>query len=196
MTMLILRPALLAVLAMTLVSCAGPSRRDALKMPYEDRLQLASIYIQGGQEDKALPLLEDAVDQKGDRPEAWAMLGELFWLRGDLEKSSIHLENALKTGGEDPLILNNLAWVESAKGRVNRALALVNRAIAMDPAPLYPYLETRARILMKLQRYEEASADAHAALSLTPEYDRKMREQLEKLIGEIEELGPGEEGTY
>jgi tetratricopeptide (TPR) repeat protein len=165
-------------------------------MPYEDRLQLASIYIQGGQEDKALPLLEDAVDQKGDRPEAWAMLGELFWLRGDLEKSSIHLENALKTGGEDPLILNNLAWVESAKGRVNRALALVNRAIAMDPAPLYPYLETRARILMKLQRYEEASADAHAALSLTPEYDRKMREQLEKLIGEIEELGPGEEGTY
>ena len=166
-------------------------------MPYEDRLQLASIYIQGGQEDKAIPLLEDAVIQEEDRPEAWAMLGELFWLKGDLKKSSIHLDQALKTGGEDPLILNNLAWVESAKGHSDRGLALVDRAIAMDPAPLYPYLETRARILMKLQRYDEAAADARAALSLTPEYDRKMRTQLEELIKEIEGLNDGsEDNTY
>ena len=194
--MILHRQLLCALLVATLVSCAGPSRRDTLTMPYEDRLQLASIYIQGGQEDKAVPLLEDAVNQEKERPEAWAMLGELFWLKGDLKKSSIHLENALKAGGEDPLILNNLAWVESAKGIPFRALALIDRAIAMDPAPLYPYLETRARILIKLQRYEEASADARAALSLTPEYDTRMREQLEKLIEEIKELGPGEDDTY
>ncbi|MCK5351013.1 hypothetical protein KAJ77_00460, partial [bacterium] len=58
MTVVILRPVLCAILAITVVSCAGPSRRDTLTMPYEDRLQLASIYIQGGQEDKAVPLLE------------------------------------------------------------------------------------------------------------------------------------------
>jgi Tfp pilus assembly protein PilF len=159
-------------------------------MPYEDRLQLASIYIQGGQEDKAIPLLEDAVNQEEDRPKAWAMLGELFWLKGDLKKSLIYLEKALKAGGEDPPVLNNLAWVESAKGNPYRALALVDRAIAMDPVPLYPYLETRARILMKLQRYEEAAADAHAALSLTPEYDNKMRAQIEELIKEIDKMMP------
>jgi tetratricopeptide (TPR) repeat protein len=119
------------------------------------------------------------------------MLGELFWLKGDLEKSAIHLENALNAGGEDPLILNNLAWVESAKSQPERALALSDRAIVMDPAPLYPYLETRARILIKLERYEEAEADARAALSLTPEYDRKMRTQLEDLVKEIEELAGG-----
>lgn len=187
-----LKPVLSGILVMTLVSCAGPSRRDALQMPYEDRLKLASIYIQGGQEDRAVPVLEDAVNQDEDRPEAWAMLGELFWLRGDLKKSSTYLEKALKKGGEDPLILNNLAWVESAKEFPERALALADRAVAMDPAPLYPYLETRARILLKLGRYTEAAADALAALSLTPEHDRKMREQLEKLIGEIEERGGGD----
>jgi Tfp pilus assembly protein PilF len=187
MTVVILRPVLCAILAITVVSCAGPSRRDTLTMPYEDRLQLASIYIQGGQVEKAVPLLEDAVNQERDRPEAWAMLGELFWVKGDLEKSSTYLEKALKAGGEDPLILNNLAWVESAKENPDRALALVDRAVAMDPVPLYPYFETRARILMKLQRYEEALADASAALSLTPDYDKKMREQLGELIKEIEE---------
>lgn len=186
-----IRLALNAGLVIALVSCAGPSRRDTLQMPYEDRLKLASIYIQGGQEDRAIPLLEDAVIQDKSRSEAWAMLGELFWLKGDLKASSNHLEKALETGGEDPVVLNNLAWVESSKGHPVRALALVDRAIAMNPVPVFPYLETRARVLMKLGRYEEAAVDARAAQSQTPEYDTKMREQLEELLREIEGLAGG-----
>jgi Tfp pilus assembly protein PilF len=155
-------------------------------MPYEDRLKLASIYIQGGQEDKAVSVLENAVIQDKSRPEAWAMLGELFWLGGDLEASSKNLERALEAGGEDPVVLNNLAWVESTKGLQKKALALADRAIAQDPLPLYPYLETRARILVKLERYGEAAADARAALTLTPEYDKDMRGKLQELLEEIE----------
>lgn len=194
--MTFLRIITVAVLLVTVVSCAGPPRRATPQMPYGDRIQLASIYIQSGQTDKAIPLLEDAADQDRDRPEAWAMLGELYWLKGDLEESSKHLEKALQKGGEDPLVLNNLAWVESAKGHPERALALADRAMALDPVPLYPYLETRARILLKLKLYSEASADANAALSLTPAYDVGMRKQLEELIGEIEELGAGGDGMY
>jgi len=185
-----------AVMLVTVVSCAGPPRRADSLMPYADRIQLASIYIQSGQTDKAIPLLKDATDQDQDRPEAWGMLGELYWLKGDLEESSNHLEKALQKGGEDPLVLNNLAWVESAKGHPERALALADRAIALDPVPLYPYLETRARILLMLKLYSEAEADANAALSLTPAYDVEMRKQLEELIGEIDELGAGGEGVY
>ena len=186
-----------ALLAVMVVSCAGVSVRDSLVMPYEDRIQLASIYIQGGQQDQAIPLLEDAITQEEGRPEAWAMLGELFWLKGDLKESSIHFEKALETGGEDPMILNNLAWIESEKDNPDRALALVDRAIAMDPVPLYPYLETRARTLMKLHRYDEALVDVRAAFSLTPEYDTRMKDQLGELISEIERLKDGsEDNTY
>lgn len=179
-----------AVLILGLISCTGPSRRDTLQMPYDDRLKLASIYIQGGQEERAVHLLEDAVIQEEGRPEAWAMLGELFWLQGDLEASSDHLKKALETGGEDSVVLNNLAWVESAKGNPVRALALVDRAIALNPVPLYPYLETRVRILMKLKRYDEAKADARVAETLTPEYDTEMKEQLEELLREIDTRMP------
>ena len=186
------RLALNAGLVIVLFSCAGPSRRDTLQMPYEDRVKLASIYIQGGQEDRAIPLLKEAVFQDENRPEAWAMLGELYWLKGDLKVSSNHLQKALEAGGEDPVVLNNLAWVESAKGYPEKALALVDRAIARNPAPAFPYLETRARVLMELGRYEEAAADARAARSLTPEYDTKMREQLDELLREIYELTGGQ----
>jgi len=191
-----LRPLLPALLAFVLVSCAGVPRRAVPLMPYEDRIQLASIYIQKGQPDMAVPLLEDAVDQDQERPEAWAMLGELSWLKGELKESSRYLEKALQKGGEDAVVLNNLAWVESAKGEQERALALADRAIAQDPSPLYPYLETRARVLLELGRYREAAADAEAALSLTPAYDTKMRQQLEQLIGELKDLGAGEGGPY
>jgi Tfp pilus assembly protein PilF len=155
-------------------------------MPYDDRIKLASIYIQGGQEDKALAVLEKAVVQDKERPEGWAMLGELYWLKGDLKASSRSLEKALEAGGEDPVILNNLAWIEFERGLEEKALALSDRAVAQDPVPLYPYLETRASILYSLERYGEAAADARAALKMTPEYDREMRGKLEKLIREIE----------
>jgi Tfp pilus assembly protein PilF len=177
---------LLFVITAGIVSCAGPQPRDTFQMPYDDRIKLASIYIQGGQEDKALAVLEKAVVQDKERPEGWAMLGELYWLKGDLKASSRSLEKALEAGGEDPVILNNLAWIEFERGLEEKALALSDRAVAQDPVPLYPYLETRASILYSLERYGEAAADARAALKMTPEYDREMRGKLEKLIREIE----------
>ena len=59
-------------------------------MPYEDRLRLSSIYIQSGQSDRAIPLLEDAIFQDAGRPEAFVMLGEILirpkrWLEGRSE---------------------------------------------------------------------------------------------------------------
>jgi tetratricopeptide (TPR) repeat protein len=163
-------------------------------MPYDDRLRLASIYIQSGQEDRALPLLEDAITQNTGRPEAYAILGEVLYLQGDLEGSARHLARALETGGDNPVVLNNLAWVEMGRGHMERALDLTDRAVRLDPAPIYPYLDTRSRILEALSRYEEALADAKTALRQVPDHDTAMRDRLEKLVRDLENRGYGTGG--
>ena len=186
----------LVTTVLLVVSCAAPARRTDLQMPYDDRLRLASIYIQSGQTDRALPLLKDAAAQEAGRPAAHAMLGEILFLQGDLDGSARHLARALEVGGDDPLILNNLAWVELDRGNAEEALDLTDRALHLEPVPIYPYLDTRARILRSLGLYADALTDARAALNLVPEHDTEMRDHLEELIRDLEKANPGldEEG--
>lgn len=178
------------VLALILASCAGPARRAERTMPYEDRLRLASIYIQSERPDRAVPILKDAAVQEPGRPEAHAMLGEVLFIAGDLEGSAQSMTRALEVGGDDPVVLNNLAWVEMKRGKNEEALDLVERALKADPFPRYPYLDTKARALKSLGRFQEALQQATEALRMTPEYDAKMRTSLEELIGELEMEAP------
>ncbi|UCG38995.1 MAG: tetratricopeptide repeat protein [bacterium] len=186
----------LMALSVTLLSCASHPRRGELRMPYDDRLRLASIYIQSGQSERAEGLLRDALAQEEGRPEAHAMLGEVLFLKGDLEGSSRHLYRALQVGGDDAVVLNNLAWVELGRSKAGKALELTDRAISLQPVPLYPYLDTRSRALLELNRYEEALVEARAALNLTPQHDTSMRGHLRQLIGEIEGRMRGIEGGF
>lgn len=186
----------LVIVILLIASCAGSSQGTKLTMPYENRLQLASIYIQDDQPEKAVPLLEQAVKQEPQRPEAHAMLGEILFLQDDLEGSTSHLTRALETGGDTPLVLNNLAWVNLKQGHADEALGLIERALSLFPVPVYPYLDTRARIFKALGRDAEALMDARTALRLVPEHDAVMREQLEELIRELEKSVNGAEGEY
>ena len=160
-------------------------------MPYDDRVRLASIYIQSGQSERAVPVLEDALVQDEGRPQAWAMLGEISYSEGDLNKAATRLGKALDAGGEDPVILNNLSWVEMGRDDGSRALALIDRALFLDPEPRYPYLDTRARVLEKLGRYEEALVDAQAARNLVPKYEVGTVAELDELIVKLEGLASG-----
>lgn len=183
------------VFVLVLASCAGPARRVDRAMPYEDRMRLASIYVQSERLDKAVPVLEDAADQEPGRSEAHAMLGEVLFLGGDLEGSARSLTRALEVGGDDPVVLNNLAWVELKRGNLKEAFAMIERALGTNPVPMYLYLDTRARILQALERYEEALRDARAALRIAPDHDAEAVSKLENLIRELEKMAPGE-GYY
>lgn len=183
--------AVILVFAFLLASCAGPVRRGDREMAYEDRLRLASIYIQSERFARAVPLLEEAAAREPGRPEAHSMLGEVLFLSGDLEGAARSLYLALDAGGDDPLVLNNLAWIEMQRGRAPEALGLIERALKSDPVPLYPYLDTRARVLKALGRSGEALRDALTARRIVPEHDAGMINQLEDLIRELEREAPG-----
>ena len=179
------------IFAFLLPSCAGPVRRGDRAMAYEDRLRLASIYIQSERLARAIPLLEDAAAQEPGRPEAHSMLGEVLFLSEDLEGAARSFYLALDAGGDDPLVLNNLAWIELKRGRAPEALGLIERALKSDPVPLYAYLDTRARVLKVLGRRGEALQDALTARKIVPEHDTRMLGQLEDLIRELEKEAPG-----
>ncbi|MBN2720884.1 MAG: tetratricopeptide repeat protein [Proteobacteria bacterium] len=179
------------VMVFLLASCALPVRRGGRVMAYEDRLRLASIYIQSERFERAIPLLEAAAAQEPGRPEAHSMLGEVLFLSGDLEGAARSLYLAVDAGGDDPLVLNNLAWIELQRGRAPEALGLIERALESNPVPLYPYLDTRARVLKVLGRNGEALQDALTARKIVPEHDTRMISQLEDLIRELEKEAPG-----
>ncbi len=169
-----------------LAGCAGRDVKDTSKVPYSDRITLATIYRQSGETERAKDVLKNAIEREPDRPEAYVNMGDILFMEDDLEGAASNYHNAVESGSEDPVMLNNYAWVMTSLGEHGKALSLADRAINMAPKPLYPYLDTRAMVLKFLGNKKEALISAELAMALTPDHDMDMRQHLEKLIEELE----------
>lgn len=155
------------------------------EMPYEKRLLLARDYYEAGEDENAVVLLNEAAAQEPLRPEAHSMLGDIYYRSEEMTEAALEYRRAVERGDSDPVVLNNLAWVETSLGHHGAALSLVERAIEMAPVPLYPYLDTRARILRSMGNIKEARTSAKMALRLTPVHDIGMRQSLEDFLDEL-----------
>ena len=186
-SVLILMPLLLSVFN----GCAGIGHPVGPGTSYENRLTLAVGYIRSAEGPRAVEVLKEAASQLPERPEAYAMLGDIFHSDGNLEKAVEEYRRAIEKGEEDPVVWNNLAWLESDLGYNGAALFHIEKAIEMVPFPLYPYLDTRARILGAMGNIEEARKSAVMALRLTPASDMRMRRALRKFL---DKLNVGEAG--
>ena len=189
----IVRVAAFAALLFT-VGCVTVDRPDVTTMAYADRLRLASLYIQDDQGERAESVLKDAVRRDPDRPEAYAMLGDIYYNGDELGDAALQYLKALERDSGDPVILNNLAWVEMERENFGPALANIDRAVRMAPIPLYPYLDTRTRILRAAGDLEGALSSAKLTLSLAPRQEVELRTELVELIRSleirIEKIGP------
>ncbi len=179
----------LVFLIVFLVGCAGRDVKDTSIVSYSDRLTLATIYRQSGENERAKAVLKNAIEKEPERSEAYIHLGDILFMEDDLEGAASNYQNAVESGSEDPVMLNNYAWVMTSLGEHGKALTLAERAINMAPKPLFPYLDTRAMILKFLGNIREALKSAELALALTPGHDVDMRQHLEKLIEELKNYG-------
>ena len=99
----------------------------------------------------------------GDHESLHFMLGVLAIDRNDSEATSQHLELARQAGTHVPTVLNNLAIAILQDGDADRALLYAN--VANELLPDQPHLcEVRGRILLKLNRCEEAIPDLKIGL--------------------------------
>jgi Tfp pilus assembly protein PilF len=176
------------LLLITMVFIGGCGVREQViveEMPYEKRLSLAKSYYEAGEDKNAVVLLNEAVAQDSLRPEAHSMLGDIYYRSENMTEAALEYRRAVERGDSDPVVLNNLAWVETSLGHHGAALSLVEKAIEMAPVPLYPYLDTRARIFRSMGNIKEARISAEMALRLTPVQDIGMRRNLEDFLDEL-----------
>jgi tetratricopeptide (TPR) repeat protein len=87
---------------------------------------------------------------------AWAnvMLGSFYFKTGELEKAERSYEQALQTFKDHYLAIEHLAEVYAAKGSYEKAAALYERALELNPKPHY-YLEL-GKVYEKLGKPEQS----------------------------------------
>ena len=94
--------------------------------------------------DKALPMLEKAVQQ---RPEEGFIIDSLGWahyMLGDYEKAVVNLEKAVKLAPTDPVLNDHLGDAYWRVGRHHEARFQWSRALSFEPEPeLKPVIEKK-----------------------------------------------------
>ncbi len=176
------------IMHVLVAGCAGPPLREVPQLSYDELLDLADVHTRAGWRTDAIHVLEEAGFMELERYEAFVLLGEIRYGMGDLIQAESDLNRAISIESENPVILNNLAWIQLESGRPERALHTIERALDIGPVPVYPYLDTQTRVLLNLGRYEDALEIAHMTIDLIPDHDPKARQALEALVEEIEAL--------
>ncbi len=92
-------------------------------------------------------------------------IGVIESLDGDAESAKFHFELASAQGLQTAQLMNNLAWAiaHAETPRFDAALELANKGLALQPDRV-EILDTRAHILAKMGRHQEAISDLERAI--------------------------------
>lgn len=89
-------------------------------------------------------------------------------MRLEYEAASEEYKTALALAPGDARVLRNCGEFAARMGRGESGLAMVRRAVALDPVNIYTY-ESLGYVLLTLRRYAEATAAFKQAEVLTPD---------------------------
>ena len=154
---------------------AGTSKRlsllqQSLKYAPDNAETLRRIALLATQEEPTGPAVDLLTRALADRPipaSVHLTLGTNAYAKGRMANALRHLEEAYRLDPNDVQTLNNLACAlsESDPFSLERALQLVNDAIARDPNRA-ALRETRGQILAKLGCWSPAIADLETAMQV------------------------------
>lgn len=95
-------------------------------------INLAQIYSQINQVERAIQLLENTLEKYPDQQETHYSLGLLFGERKQYSKAIYHLEQVLQLGG-NPRVFYNLGVLYTQAGQLQKAEAILQRGLTLDP---------------------------------------------------------------
>src|SRR5262249_38848360 len=137
------------------------------------QVDIASIRIFNSSKPEELPVrLKALVERFPNEPHAWRDLAQ-NGLKTPEERIA-PLKRALELDGEDPGLMNSLAWQLAMLHRHEEALPYAERASRKAPTD-YAIADTVAVVYGGLGRCDEAVRWEQRALDLLPEGDEKTR---------------------
>lgn len=144
---------------------------------------LAFIYRQEGNFNKAEELYLKALEKDSNNPDIYINLGILYLTGEDFKKSEEYFKKSLELDRENPFIYSNMAVLYEKQGDNMSALKYLEKALEIDSDN--PDIHYNIAILMiKENRLEEGKACLKKARELGyPE------EEIEKILNYIEENG-------
>ncbi len=150
------------------LNVAAELRASGLKSPRLDLLQAEAMHAQG-MSSQARDLLTDLVKKTPRNAAAWSELGVVLSDMGEIDGAVAALDRARRLAPDDPKILNNLGYLEMAKGRNTRAVELYEQALKQDPSSA----RTRNNLGFALARLERDTEALAAFRAAGPEADAR-----------------------
>ena len=136
----------------------------------EEHAKLGRIYESQGKEDLALLQYRAAVRKDPRQVQAWLLLGDLAYGRGDYGEAETAYKKALNLQPENGDIGNNLAWTFLMQNkRTSKAEKLVREAMTFTPEHKPYYLDTLGVVLLRLGKVRESIAALKESVTTLPE---------------------------
>ena len=97
-----------------------------------------------------------------------ARLASLYFSLGDMPNALLYADQVAEGASQDGQLLTQMAGILASAGQGERAVKLLDRAIAADPTSGDPYF-TKGLLLMNLKRQPEAEQSIRAGLAKSPD---------------------------
>jgi len=114
---------------------------------------------------------EQAVKEDSNEPLARAMAGLVALLQKDFDRATSEVEIALSLNPNYAFAYNCLGSIHTYSGRPREAIAVIERAMRLDPAWTQQYLHFLGTAYLLAGKYETAAALLRQRVSLVPSTD-------------------------
>lgn len=129
---------------------------------------------------RAIRFLEEHFAKHGQEQRVYSFYGSLV-LQDDIEKAKEIYFDIFQNDPENPLILNNYAWILAASGEAQKAQPYVEKALTK--LPQHPdILDTYGKVLKLQGRHKEAIAQFEKSLTIRPNHPEVQLNYAESLI--------------